>query len=72
MTLYFIFEDLLNTMWGAQSLSSRVLDPRSRDCGFNAASLEALRCVLGQDTYPLHSTGSAQEDPSQYDRKIID
>ena len=35
--------------------------------------MESLGCVLEQDTLILAlSTGSTQEDPSRYNRKIVD
>ena len=56
---------------GAWWLSGRVLDLRSRGCGFEPHRRHCAES-LGKTLYPLLSTGSTQEDPSQYDWKIVD
>ena len=43
--------DVKQKFQGVQWLSGRVLDSRSKDCGFEP-HMRLLRCVLEQDTIP--------------------
>ena len=47
-----------------------MLDSRPRGCGFEPHQCHCV-VVLGQDIFKL-STGSTQEDPSLFNRKIVD
>ena len=63
------FQNLINA--GVKWLSGRVLDSRSKGCGFKP---HLRHCVvsLTKTLYPLLSTGSTKEDPSRHDLKIVD
>ena len=53
------------------SISGRVLDLRSRGCGFEPHQRHCI-VALSKTLYPLLSTGSTQEDPPRHNRKIVD
>ena len=56
---------------GLRWLSCRMLDSRSRGCGFKPHQRHCL-VSLGMTLYPPLSTDSTQENPSWHDWKIVD
>ena len=55
---------------GTELLSGRVLDSRSRCCGFEPHRWQCI-VSLSKPLYPLKSTGSTLEDPSRHDWNLL-